>query len=168
VHPLLGLGGEFRRYLGPGTSLYGVRALSEWALPWDHVVARVDVTGSLGSSESTLGTVSLKAVAAAAGAEWVTGGNDVALALGAVAEVGYAHAGGEAKPSVVGTTASAATAAAVAVVSVRVRVVERFWAALELAAGVELAGFRAHADQSVAGGVEGALLGARLIAAFAH
>jgi hypothetical protein len=165
-HPLLGIGGEYRRYLGPGTSMYGLRVLTEWPLTLSHVVARVDVAGALGSSPSSLGTVSLEALAGAAGAEWLTAGDDFELALGVLAEAGYAHASGRANAVVASSPGSAATAAVGAIASMRGRIAASFWAALELTAGVELAGLRAHADEAVAGGVEGAYIGARFVAAY--
>jgi hypothetical protein len=166
VHPLLGVGGDYRRYLGPGTSMYGARVVTEWPLPLQHVVIRADVAGALGSSPSALGTVSLQALAGAAGAEWVTAGDDFELAIGALAEAGYAHAKGQANAVVASTSGSAATAAVGAIASMRGRIAGKFWAALEVTAGVELAGLRAHADQAVAGGVEGGYVGARLVAAY--
>jgi hypothetical protein len=166
VHPLLGIGGEYRRYLGPATSMYGLRVVTEWALPPSHVVARVDASGALGSSPSALGTVSLQALAGGAGIEWLTAGDDLELGIGALAEAGYAHANGKSNALVTSTPGSAASAAVGAIASMRGRIAASFWAALEVTAGVELAGLRAHADEAVAGGVEGGFIGARLIAAY--
>src|SRR6476646_7767089 len=99
--------------------MYGLRVLTEWPLPLRHVVARVDVAGALGSSPSALGTVSLQALAGAAGAEWLTAGDDFELAIGALAEAGYAHANGRTTALVASTPGSAATAAAGAIASMR-------------------------------------------------
>src|SRR5262249_53734204 len=98
VHPLFGAAREYRRYVAsPAASLYGARVLTEWPLPLPHLVLRADVASALGSSGSTLGTISLETLAGAAGAEWITAGDDLAFAFGALAEAGYAHAGGRAK-----------------------------------------------------------------------
>jgi hypothetical protein len=56
--------------------------------------------------------------------------------------------------------------AAGAIASMRGQIGGSFWAALEVTAGVELAGLRAHAEGATAGGVEGGYVGARFVAAY--
>ena len=170
-HPSLvrrvGVAGEFTRYTGPGSSLYGGRALSEWRLPWDALAARFDVAGATGGFDTTLGHVTLWSVVAVLGGEWLSEGDGIELALGPMLEVGYTRVIGRASGGADQGSGGGSTLATVLLGSGRLRLAGDFWAALEVDGGAELWGIRALANNQTVGSTAGALFAARLGIAYA-
>jgi hypothetical protein len=163
---LVGVAGEFTHYSGPASSLFGGRVMSEWRLPWNEFAVRVDLAGATGGFDTELGHVTLWTAAAMAGGEWILTGTNLAAAVGPMMEVGYTRVIGRASANADQGAGGGSTFAAVLLASLRFRVAGDLWAALELDGGGELSGIRALIDNQSAGSTAGALLAARLGAAY--
>jgi hypothetical protein len=164
---MLGVEAEYRNYVTPSTSLFGGRVVSAWHGPLKPIEFRGDVGAATGGRDVALGQVALHAVSAALGAMWVVGSEQHSLALGPMAEVGYAWASGQSSATAEGGSGGHWSAALLGDVGFRVAWARHWLAVFELGVGGELAGIRVFADDAHVAGVSGFLVQGRAGVAFA-
>jgi hypothetical protein len=152
---------EYRAYVAPSTQLFGGRVSTAWATAVDGLELRGDAVFAQTTRNVALGSISVDAAAAAAGAQFATQGDPLTVFVGSAAEVGYAWTIGRPRGSAEGGRGGRVTIALAAAVGARLALAAHWLALLEAGGGVELAGLRALVDDVAVGGVSGGYLFAR-------
>lgn len=150
---------ESRALLASGSGLVGGRLGSSFPLG-ARVRLSLDAGALYGTATDPLGDVEITLVSGRAGVALASETESLSAALGPRLELGWGHA--EGRPFEVGTrgdSGGAFVATTSLAASLRVRLVDRWWALIEPEVGGVLRGFRARADERAPAGVTGALAG---------